>query len=147
MMSCVREGRFIFLTLQRPVNSMKKILVVEDDRALVRLVEMLLKGAGYDVRTAMDGATALRLIKEYRPDLLLLDIMMPIIDGYHICKIISEDPQYVPLPKIIVLTVRKEEWDRRISKFAGADAFMSKPFKNDDLLDKIKELLEQQCNI
>ena len=122
---------------------MKKILVAEDDRALVHLIETLLKDAGYDVRTAMDGATTLRQIKEYRPDLLLLDIMMPIIDGYHICKIISEDLQYAPVPKIIILTVRKEEWDRRISKFAGADVFMAKPFKNEELLNKIKELLNE----
>ena len=122
---------------------MKKILVAEDDRALLRLLETLLRDSGYDVRTAMDGATALRLIKEYRPDLLVLDIMMPIIDGYHICKIISEDLQYVPIPKIIILTVRKEEWDRRISKFAGADAFVAKPFRNEELLDKIRELLNE----
>lgn len=119
----------------------EKILVAEDDRALSKLIETVVKDKGYEVRVAPDGATTLRLIKEFKPDLVLLDIMMPVVDGYHICKILSEDPQYHPVPKIIIITVRREDWDRRISKFGGADAFISKPFNMGDLLEKIKELL------
>ncbi|MEW6042467.1 MAG: response regulator [Elusimicrobiota bacterium] len=121
---------------------MKKILIAEDDRTLLKLLDTVVSSQGYQVRTASDGATTLRLVKEFNPDLLLLDIMMPVIDGYHICKILSEDPQYSPVPKIVIITVRKEDWDKRISKFGGADAFISKPFNTDDVLDKIKELLD-----
>ena len=120
---------------------MKKILIADDDRALAKLIETLLNNAGYETKIANEGATTLRLIKEFKPDLVILDIMMPIIDGYHICKTLSEDPEYSPAPKIIVLTVRKEEWDRRISHFAGADVFISKPFEPSDLLNKIRQLI------
>jgi DNA-binding response OmpR family regulator len=120
---------------------MKKILIADDDRTLTRLLEKLLKDAGYETKIANEGATTLRLVKEFRPDLVILDIMMPIIDGYHICRTISEDPEYSPAPKIIVLTVRKDEWDKRISQFAGADLFISKPFEPLDLLDKIRQII------
>ncbi|OGS22778.1 MAG: hypothetical protein A2252_10660 [Elusimicrobia bacterium RIFOXYA2_FULL_39_19] len=120
---------------------MKKIVVADDDRSIVKILSALLKHENYQVKTAPEGASALKYIKEFKPDLVILDIMMPIIDGYHICKILSEDTQYEPVPKIIVLTARKEEWDRRISSFAGADAFIQKPFNTTDVLSKIKELI------
>ncbi len=120
---------------------MKKILIADDDRALAKLIESLLQNAGYETKIAYEGATTLKLIKEFRPDLVILDIMMPIIDGFHICKTLSEEPEYFPAPKIIVLTVRKDEWDKRISHFAGADLFMSKPFEPSELLNKIRQLI------
>ncbi|OIO73429.1 MAG: hypothetical protein AUJ85_08050 [Elusimicrobia bacterium CG1_02_37_114] len=123
---------------------MKKVLIADDDRHLVKLITSLLKDAGYVTKQAYEGATTLKLIREFKPDVVILDIMMPIIDGYHICKILAEEIEYSPAPKIIVLTVRKEEWDRRISEIAGADAFMAKPFNNEELLRKVKELSEKQ---
>ena len=117
------------------------ILVVDDDTAILRLLCTNLKARGYDVTTAVDGEESLKAVEKDFVDLILLDIMMPVVDGYHICKILSEDPQYHPVPKIIIITVRREDWDRRISKFGGADAFISKPFNMGDLLEKIKELL------
>lgn len=121
---------------------MKKILIAEDDRQLVKLLESILKNAGYEIKTAFDGATALKSIKEFQPDLLLLDIMLPVIDGYQICKTLSEDPQYEVQPKIIILTVRKSDYDKNLSKFVGADMFLTKPFDTDELLNKIKFLLK-----
>lgn len=119
----------------------KKILIADDDRNLIKMLKSMLTQFGYEIKTANEGATTLRLIKEFKPDLILLDIMMPIIDGYHICKTLSENPAYSPIPKIIILTVRKDDWDKRISEFAGADGFMSKPFQTDILLAKIEELI------
>ena len=120
---------------------MKKIVIADDDRSIVKLLGTITKNSGYDVKTANEGATAIKLMKEFKPDLVVLDIMMPVIDGYHICKMLAEDPQYEPIPKIIIMTVRKEEWDKRISSFAGADAFIQKPFGTGDVLNKIKELI------
>jgi len=120
---------------------MKKIVIADDDRSIVKLLSTLLKSEGYELKTAFDGATALKLIKEFKPDLVLIDVMMPIIDGYHVCKALSEGEQYDPVPIIIIMTVRKEEWDKRISQFAGADAFIEKPFGTGDVLKKIREFI------
>ncbi|MDI6641102.1 MAG: response regulator transcription factor [Elusimicrobiota bacterium] len=121
---------------------MKKILIAEDDRPLASLLHSLLKDAGYETKTAFDGASALKSIKEFKPDLVLLDVMLPLIDGYRICKTLSEETQYEQMPKIVILAVRKTDQDKKISEFAGADMFITKPFDPDDLLNKIKTLLQ-----
>jgi DNA-binding response OmpR family regulator len=119
----------------------KKILIADDDRNLVKLLVAFLSPVGYEIRTAHDGATALRIVSEYRPDLVLLDVMMPVVDGYNICKTLTEDPQYNPAPKVIIMTSRNEERDERISRVIGADVFINKPFKPGELTERIRELL------
>lgn len=119
----------------------KKILIADDDRNLVKLLESFLTSAGYEIKIAYEGATALRIIGEYKPDLVVLDVMMPIMDGYSICKMLIEEPQYNPSPKIIVVTSRNGDRDKRISQILGADVFINKPVKPEELVSKIKELL------
>jgi DNA-binding response OmpR family regulator len=121
----------------------KRILVADDDRALVQLLNTVLLEAGYDVKTVFDGSAALRAITEYRPDLILLDVMMPVMDGYSICKNLAEFPQYSPAPKIIIMTSRSEERDKQIGQILGADAFVNKPFPANLVLAKIDSLLNQ----
>jgi two-component system response regulator CpxR len=120
---------------------MKKILIADDDRNLTKLLESFLTSVGYEIKVAHDGATALKMIGEYKPDLVVLDVMMPIMDGYSICKTLVEESQYKPLPKIIVLTSRKEDMDKKISEFLGADEFVNKPVMPGELAGKIRELL------
>lgn len=120
---------------------MKKILIADDDRNLTKLLKSFLTSVGYEIKVAHEGATTLKMISEYKPDLVVLDVMMPVIDGYSICKTLIEEPQYKPLPKIIVLTSRKEDIDKKISEFLGADEFISKPIMPGELAGKIRELL------
>ena len=122
---------------------MKKILIAEDDRNLAGLIQKMLEKEGFTTKVAYEGASTLKEIKEFRPDLLILDIMMPIVDGYNVCKILQEDIKYHPLPKIIVVTIRKDEWDKRISSFLGVDAFINKPFKFEEVLSTVKKLLTE----
>lgn len=121
---------------------MVKILVADDDSEIQELVKFTLKKEGYEVVTASDGKETLKKIYEEKPELVILDIMMPIIDGYHICKTLGDDPKYAPVPAVIIATARKDDWDKKLSEIAGADAFINKPFKPEELISKIKELLE-----
>lgn len=119
----------------------KKILIADDDRNLAKLLEAFLKPVGYEIKVVHEGASALRLIGEYKPDLVVLDVMMPIIDGYSICKTIVEGPQYRPLPKIIMMTSRDGHREEKISNVLGADAFFNKPVRPGEVAVKIRELL------
>ena len=119
----------------------KKILIVDDDRNLAKLNESFLKLLGYDTRVIHDGATALRVLLEYRPDLIIFDVMMPIMDGYTACRTIVEDPQYHPVPKIIIMTTRDSERDEQVSRLLGAEAFLNKPVEPGELVSKVKELI------
>jgi DNA-binding response OmpR family regulator len=121
----------------------KKILIADDDRLLVRLIKTALVKEGYEIKYAYDGATTLKLIKEFCPDVIVLDVMMPVLDGYKICQMINENSQYNPIPKIIIATSRKSDIDKRISKIIGADSFINKPYTPSELISKINELLKK----
>jgi DNA-binding response OmpR family regulator len=120
----------------------KRIVVADDDRAVVSILKKVLTENGYELKTANDGGTALELIKDFKPHLVMLDVMMPVIDGYHLCQAVAENPKFQPAPKMIIMTVRKDELDKRISEFAGADIFISKPFDIQEVLEIVKKLLE-----
>lgn len=120
---------------------MAKILVADDDSEVREFIKFTLKKEGHEIITASDGRETLKKIYEYKPDLVVLDVMMPIMDGYHICKVIREDPKYAPVPKVIIATARKDELDKKLSGIAGADAFISKPFKPEELVSEIKKVL------
>lgn len=124
------------------MSDKKRIVVADDDRSVVSLLESIFAENGYEIKTANDGGTALELVKKFKPHLVMLDVMMPVIDGYHLCQTLSQDPRYQPVPKIIIMTVRKDELDKRISDFAGADMFISKPFDIKEVLTTVKQLLE-----
>lgn len=122
---------------------MKRILLIEDEKDMVTAVKFRLEGAGYEVSVAMDGEDGLNKSKNEKPDLILLDLMLPRINGYKICRILKSDPKYSGIP-IIIFTARAQESERALGKEAGADAYITKPFDAPVLLGKIKELLKQE---
>lgn len=112
----------------------KKILVVEDDQTLKETLAYNLNRQGYVVETATDGKIAVEIARKLEPDLVILDIMLPIIDGYEVCRILRKDSN-VP---IIMLTARDDEIDRVLGLEIGADDYLTKPFSMRELLARVK---------
>jgi len=121
----------------------KKILVTEDSPTILGLVSESLKEKGYDVITAQDGQEAFEKARRENPDLIVLDIMLPKIDGYKVCGMLKHDENYAKIP-IILLTARAGEKDKKMGEEVKADAYLVKPFNPEELLAKIKELLEKR---
>ena len=119
----------------------KQILIVEDERGVAVAIQFLMEQQGHDVLVAERGEDALELIYKYKPDLVLLDIMLPGISGWEVCEIIRLDPDYRNV-KIVFLTARKSEIEIARGLALGADAYITKPFSNAELIAKVKELLE-----
>lgn len=117
----------------------KKILVVDDDPSIVKLVKSLLEHEGFDVETASDGIDALVKVKEVKPSLIVLDIMMPELNGYDVCHKIKFDSPYKEIP-IILLTSRDQEIDSRIGEMMGI-TYLQKPLQREVLLAEIKKNL------
>jgi len=120
----------------------KEILIVDDEPNVVVPIQFLMEQQGYRVMIAERGEDALDLIYQYKPDLVLLDIMLPGIDGYEVCEIIRLNPNYRKV-KIIFLTARGREEEIAKGLALGADAYITKPFSNTELVAKVKALLEK----
>ena len=118
------------------------ILVVDDDHEIVRLRRASLEQAGYQVSYAYDGTTALRLIRQERPDLVVLDLMLPGRDGWHVTRAVRTDEALASMP-IIMLTARVEHRDRIDGLALGADDYVTKPFSPRELSSRIKALLRR----
>jgi adenylate cyclase len=116
-----------------------RILVVDDIPANVRLLEAVLAGHGYVVITAQDGLEALDAVRSARPDLILLDVMMPKLDGYAVCRTLRQHDETAVLPVIMVTSSAGQEKTRAIA--AGADDFIPKPFDHEELLTRVRSLL------
>jgi len=120
----------------------KKILVVDDERDLVEIMTFRLKSAGYDVLSAYDGQEALEKARRDKPDLIILDLMLPKIDGYKVCGMLKFDARFKKIP-IILFTARAQEVDKKTGEDMGADAYITKPFEPAAFLAKIEELLKR----
>lgn len=116
-----------------------KVLVVEDEPALLETLEYNLTRQGYTVCTAADGPAALEVARQEQPDLILLDVMLPGIDGFEVCRILRQEMS-VP---ILMLTARDEEVDKVVGLEVGADDYMTKPFSMRELLARVKALLRR----
>lgn len=116
----------------------EKILVVEDEKVLQETLAYNLKKEGYETRTAGDGVEGLKLAREWQPDLVLLDVMLPLLDGFEVCKRIRADSD-IP---ILLLTARAEEIDRVIGFEIGADDYVTKPFSMRELMARVKTRLK-----
>ena len=119
---------------------MAEILVTDDDPNIRELLTDLLEGEGFQVRTAEDGAKALTAVKQKKPDLLILDIMMPNKSGYDVCR---EIRQTDPLLPILMLTAKSEDVDKVLGLERGADDYMTKPFSPQELLARVRALLRR----
>ena len=120
----------------------KEILIVDDEPNVVIPIQFLMEQQGYKVMIAERGEDALDLIYHYKPDLVLLDIMLPGIDGYEVCEIVRLNPNFRKV-KIIFLTAKGREEEIAKGLALGADAYITKPFSNTELVAKVKELLEK----
>lgn len=118
----------------------KKILVVDDESDIRKVLEFRLKNAGYDVISASDGESCLRKAKEEAPGLIILDVMMPGINGFEVCKLLKEGDKTKDIP-VIMLTVLAGEADLSKGLERGASCFISKPFNIIDLLWEVKTII------
>ena len=118
----------------------KKILIVDDEQDLVETLSFRLEANGYTVIKANDGQVGLDKARSEKPDLIILDLMLPKIDGYKVCRMLKFDEKYKNIP-IIMFTARAQETDKKMGEEVGADGYITKPFEPAVLLGKIKELL------
>jgi DNA-binding response OmpR family regulator len=117
-----------------------KILVVDDEADLVSVLSFGLQVEGFAVISAADGEEGLRRAREERPDLIVLDLMLPKLDGYQVCRTLKFDERYRGIP-ILILSARSGEADRRLALEMGADAFLTKPYDMRDLVGRIRARL------
>lgn len=118
----------------------KRILIAEDEPSIVISLEFLLKDAGYDVAVARDGSQALALTRELRPDLIVLDVMLPAMNGFELCRRIRGDYE-MRNTRILMLTARGRQGEIEKGLAAGADAYMTKPFATRELVKAVCDLL------
>jgi len=118
----------------------KKILIVDDEPNIIKLVEARLKFHGYEVITAYDGEEGLDKVRDEKPDLIILDIMMPKLDGYEVCHKLRADIQYNTIP-IVMLTACGQATDIKEGMERGADAYIAKPFEPDVLVGIVDALV------
>lgn len=122
--------------------SQKKILIADDNENIREALTYLLEDAGYRLWLAKDGADTLRMAKEVLPDILFLDIMMPEINGYDVCRAIKSDPALNHI-YVIMLTAKGQASEQELGKAVGADEYIVKPFSPMEILSRIKNILEK----
>jgi len=118
----------------------KKILLVDDEKDLVETLAFRLEASDYEVVKAHDGQDGLDKARSVHPDLIILDLMLPKMDGYKVCRMLKFDEKFKKIP-IILFTARAQESDKKMGEEVGADVYITKPFEAPVLLAKIKELL------
>lgn len=118
----------------------KRVLIVEDEESLLKLETILLTVKGYEVSGASTGKDALEKLAGETFDLILLDIMLPDIDGFEICRRIKEHPRHAQIP-VVMLTAKKSTEDQERGATSGADAYLTKPFKSAMIIEVIEKLI------
>ncbi|MVM41113.1 response regulator [Spirosoma sp. HMF3257] len=118
-----------------------KVLIVDDEPNILLSLEYLMKKEGYRVFIARDGAEAFDIIRQELPDLLLLDVMMPRVDGYEVCQFVKQSPEYQHC-KVIFLSAKSKEADIQKGLDLGADLYLPKPFSTRELVAKAHELMQ-----
>jgi phosphate regulon transcriptional regulator PhoB len=124
---------------------MSKILIVDDEKDIVDLISYNLEKEGFSTAKAYDGETALKLAKTQKPDLMILDLMLPKINGLDVCRTIRHNPETVGLP-IIMLTAKSDEFDKIIGLEVGADDYVTKPFSIKELMARVRSILRRLKN-
>lgn len=119
-----------------------RVFIADDELDFVFTLRARLEFEGFEVSTAADGAEALEQIVREKPNLVLLDIMMPTMNGYQVCRELKHNPETKDMP-VVMLTARSQDSDRHWGKQTGADDYVTKPFHMDELVEKIKGMLQQ----
>ncbi len=118
----------------------RSVLVVDDEPNIVLSLEFLLKQVGYEVRVARSGEEAVKAVAERAPDLIILDVMLPALDGFHVCETIRADPKLRSV-RILMLTAKSRDVEREKALALGADDFITKPFSTRELVERVKSIL------
>lgn len=124
----------------------KKILIIDDDPVITDLLRLLLDSNGYQVISSSEAIGGIELAKQEKPDLILLDVMMPIMNGYQACRLLKGDSEYRHIP-IVMLTARSQEVDERTGKEVGVNAYLQKPYDEVKLLAVIAGLLSPGATV
>jgi DNA-binding response OmpR family regulator len=130
------------LQIEAPPSNPKRILIAEDEPSIVVSLEFLLRNAGHEVAVARDGEEALRLAGSTRPDLVVLDVMLPSVSGFEVCRRIRDD-RGMHGTRVLMLTARGRESEIQKGIAAGADAYMTKPFATKELMETVARLLDK----
>ena len=125
-------------------DSKRKVLIVDDEPNIVTALEFLLRRSGYDVQVVTNGAEALAHVESYLPDVVLLDIMMPVKSGYEVCQRMRERPEWRHI-KIVMLTAKGREAEVSKGMSLGADLYITKPFSTQELLAAINSFFDQEA--
>ena len=120
----------------------RKILLVDDEVDLVKTIKFSLELEGYKVLVSYNGEDALTQARKENPDLILLDIMLPKLDGYKVCRLLKFDEQYKHIP-ILMMTAKTQEKDKLMGKETGANEYITKPFDMEELMEKVKTYLNK----
>jgi DNA-binding response OmpR family regulator len=118
----------------------KTVLIVDDEPNIVISLEFLMEQAGYQVKLASNGEEALKAVAEFTPDLVLLDVMLPVKNGFEVCQKIRENPAWKDI-KVIMLSAKGRDLEVSKGMALGADAYVTKPFSTEKLLAQVKQLL------
>lgn len=118
----------------------QKVLIVEDEKNIVDILRFNLRKEGYDTLEAFDGVTGLRLALEESPDLILLDLMLPEMNGFEVCKLLRDKGKNTP---VLIITAREEEKDKILGLDLGADDYITKPFDTKELVARVKAVLRR----
>lgn len=124
------------------MSEKKKILVVDDELDMLMVIKLRLEASGYETITATDGLEGLNVARKVKPDLIVLDVMLPKMNGYKVSRFLKFDEEYKHIP-IIMLTALAGEEDRSTGIETGANAYISKPFETQELLDTIRRFLSE----
>jgi DNA-binding response OmpR family regulator len=122
----------------------KKVLIVDDEPGIIVALQFLMEQNGYATMVAFSGEEAMEAVTRHHPDLILLDIMLPVVDGFEVCQRVRENPEWNDI-RIVLVTALGSEANVTKGLDLGADAYVTKPFSNADLVAKVKELLE--CHV
>ncbi len=118
----------------------KRVLIIDDEPSIVISLEFLLKRAGLEVQVARDGEEGLAKVRELRPDAVVLDVMMPKLDGFEVLKAVRADPEIADIP-VLMLTAKAREAEQQRGLTLGANAYMAKPFSTHELVDQVMALI------
>lgn len=119
---------------------MKRILIVDDEQDIVESLKFVLEAAGYRCFCAYNGEEGLQMAKDVLPDLIILDVMMPKINGYKICRLLKYDNKYKNIP-ILMVTARSQDEDKLIGEETGVDEYITKPFELEEIVKKVEKYL------